>query len=208
MSYEGLRIRCPLCKRKDFNETTESYNPNVLPTGGMVRLQEKWRKKGMKLFFNDSCFSYQIICGFCGGPLVKAKRLTLADPLPVDDIPEFIATATNPAWNGNPEEMRELVPAVIEEMRASVKSDESEPTEVNVQVENRDGTAVVTATREIPVIDNGPSEELILKYQEFKRTNPESSWRDAWKNVPNDYTDSAAFAYYMRKGLKEMEADE
>jgi hypothetical protein len=83
MNYEGLRLKCPLCHTKDWNETTAEFDPEVSPTGGMVRLVAKKRKAGMIRGFTNSAKHYQIVCGLCGASLIKAKKLTLADGLPL-----------------------------------------------------------------------------------------------------------------------------
>ena len=183
MNYEGLRIKCPLCKRSDFNETTEKFDPAALPSGAMVRLQEKWRKKGLKRFFSDNCLTYQIACGFCGGALVKNKRLTLSDPLPVAHEPVEI----------------EAVPAPIVEMiPVDIPVDKNVPL---AQIEDQDGVAVVTVPAPAA---GGVTQEMLAQYREFKAENPDSSWRDAWNCIPNSFFDHRAFATAMRTALAEV----
>ena len=194
MIYEGLRIKCPYCKRSDFNETTEKFDPNAVPTGAMVRLQAKWRKQGMRRWFGDNCLTYQIVCGFCGGALVKNKRLTLADPLPDAESAPEETSAINSVMPFDE-------PAVEEDPVAVVEDNRPEEPAIMVAVEDRDGTAVVTTT---VLEDNQPSPEMVAAYRKFKSENPESTWKEAWLTIPNEYSDHKAFARYMREALKEL----
>lgn len=158
--------------------------------------------------FNRSSKHYEITCGKCDGSLVpKSKQFILADPLPVEAVPEpetvTVDSLTSPVVEdrqdgGQSDPPKEAIPEVI----PSVPLDILEDIPI-VQVENHDGTAIVTSAREIPVIDNGPSPEMVAQYREFKTDHPEASWREAWQSVPNDYPDSKNFTYHMRKALKE-----
>lgn len=84
--YSGLKIRCPssFCRTTEWDETTEEFDPNASPHGGMVRRQEKWRKMGVPRNFNHLAKHYQICCGRCGASLItRDKKFVLAEPLPV-----------------------------------------------------------------------------------------------------------------------------
>lgn len=115
--YSGLKIRCPssFCRTTEWDETTEEFDPNASPHGGMVRRQEKWRKMGVPRNFNHLAKHYQICCGRCGASLItRDKKFVLAEPLPVEP---------NPNWQADPEGPKEIPDETIREMRDSLESE-------------------------------------------------------------------------------------
>ena len=146
----------------------------------MIRRQSKWRKIGVHKGFNKNSKHYEIDCGRCGASLIpKSKRIILADPMPVEILPEIepleVGSVTEVESTPKPEDIFEI----------------TEPT-------------IATVVNLPPPIFDGASDELLAQYRAFKKDNQMSSWRDAWKAIPNDYADPYSFGVAIRRTLKEL----
>ena len=73
-------VICPKCRGR-YHETTEHFNPDILPHGAMFKLLKKYGSHG----FNWSTFQQhkavdmaQLVCPSCGGEYLNSKnRVTL-----------------------------------------------------------------------------------------------------------------------------------
>ncbi len=83
---KGLRVRCPNCKRCDFL-TTDKYNPDVTPHGGMVRCLLPYHIDFLTL---STTLAAEMCCPECLAPLVVKGRLVVVDA-PITPPPEVVA---------------------------------------------------------------------------------------------------------------------
>jgi hypothetical protein len=177
MNYEGLPIRCPHCRKSEWNETTAEFVPGQFVTGSMVRLQEKWRKRGMLRGFLNGCKQFQITCGFCQGKLVKkdgqlevlgleqqAPAQVPAAAPPPPDAPEPSSVDSNPM--PDPVPPLDSVPPPIEEPPVEAAPD--------------------------------PVEALWLVVRDYMRDHPRAKWFEIFKAVRNPYNHWSDFANAMR----------
>lgn len=213
MNYEGLKIKCPTCHTTEWNETTDKFDPTVSPRGDMVRLQPKWRKLGCLKCFSSIAKHYEITCGRCRASLIKKRQFTLADPLPVEP---------NPNWQGNPED--KLSSELVEKIREDVKVEPADfplPAEpkplqlismVEVEVEPKADDIFPACSETAIAIPDQPEpsapailegSDLLAAYREFKLANPESTWRQSYEAIPNEYPDHLKFASIVRALIKE-----
>jgi hypothetical protein len=87
-----MRVQCPKCKRKNTYTTTDKYNPDIVPHGGMVTLRNPRHKGGMTFGTvkgTSSIGAAFMECCDCGGMLVQGNRLIVLPeelPLPVDPV--------------------------------------------------------------------------------------------------------------------------
>jgi len=72
---KDLRVRCPNCKRCDF-VTTEKYDPNVTPHGGMVRCTLPYAIDWLTV---STTLAAEMCCPECLAPLVVKGRLVVID---------------------------------------------------------------------------------------------------------------------------------
>lgn len=80
---KGLRVRCPNCKRCDFL-TTDKYNPDVTPHGGMVRCLLPYHIDWLTL---STTLAAEMCCPECLAPLVVEGRLVVVDaPTPLPEV--------------------------------------------------------------------------------------------------------------------------
>ena len=82
-----MRVKCPGCKQVLY-ETTDKYDPDVIPFGGMLRLLNPWRKWRWDTYGsggNGQGFNYsQMECVKCGALLAPKKRLLIVS----DETPQ------------------------------------------------------------------------------------------------------------------------
>jgi hypothetical protein len=105
---KGIKIKCPNCKVICF-ETTESFNPNVTPNGGMVRKLSNvpWE---IDWLMASTTTAAEMVCPMCGvGQLAPSGRLTLVEPVPPFVEPEEIFTIE--VGEDEPEAVPEVKPA-------------------------------------------------------------------------------------------------
>lgn len=82
-----MRVKCPKCRRTDTYVTTDKYNPDAIPHGGMITLRNPKHKGGMTFGTvkgTSSIGAAFMECCDCGGQLVVNNRLWVFP----DDEPE------------------------------------------------------------------------------------------------------------------------
>lgn len=72
----GLKVVCPQCRRRLF-ETTEQYNPDVSPHGGMLKFLGGYH---IDWLTTSSTKSSELACPECQGQLALSGRLTVVEP--------------------------------------------------------------------------------------------------------------------------------
>lgn len=72
-----MRVKCPKCKRSNVYVTTDEYNPDITPHGGMVKLRNPKHKGGMTfgVIKKGHVKAALMECCDCGGLLTKGGRL-------------------------------------------------------------------------------------------------------------------------------------
>lgn len=74
------KVKCPGCGGI-FYETTEKFNPDVLPNGSFVRLIDPWKTWNWDVFDgatgSNATMCSQMNCTSCGTPLAPNGRLTV-----------------------------------------------------------------------------------------------------------------------------------
>lgn len=88
-----MDIKCPNCKMIHF-ETTDKYNPDVLPNGAMLQCKPKYKKMGWHNWLpvgkgRSSTMYSGIFCPQCKHPLVVKGRLTVVYPIIPPDMAEI-----------------------------------------------------------------------------------------------------------------------
>lgn len=78
-----MKVQCPSCK-KLCHETTDTYNPDVRPNGGMVELLEPWKGWGWGKFGDyrnggPEVMASDMECPCCESPLAPSGRLTVVE---------------------------------------------------------------------------------------------------------------------------------
>jgi hypothetical protein len=86
---EGLKVKCPKCKRTGTYITTDKYNPDIAPNGSMVKLRNSKHKGG--LTFGSAKGSPNIKACFmeccdCGGLLTFGGKLIVLPEEPAEEI--------------------------------------------------------------------------------------------------------------------------
>lgn len=106
---EGLKVKCPNCKRMDF-VTTDKYNPDVQPNGSMVKCLLPYH---IDWLCTSSTYAAQMTCPECTCQLAPYGRLTVIPDMMVPEgaqIPTPDGPITTPfTSDGNP------TPAPVEE---------------------------------------------------------------------------------------------
>jgi len=85
---EGLKVKCPNCKRMDF-VTTNQYDPEKLPNGSMVRCLLPYH---IDWLCSSATYAAQMTCPECTCQLAPYGRLTVIEPVPPFIIPEGVLT--------------------------------------------------------------------------------------------------------------------
>ena len=85
---EGLKVKCPNCKRMDF-VTTNQYDPEKLPNGSMVRCLLPYH---IDWLCSSATYAAQMTCPECTCQLAPYGRLTVIIPQP---SPESVAEPEN-----------------------------------------------------------------------------------------------------------------
>jgi len=85
---EGLKVKCPNCKRILF-ETTDKYNPDVQPNGSMVKCLLPYH---IDWLCSSATYAAQMTCPECTCQLAPYGRLTVIIPQP---SPESVAEPEN-----------------------------------------------------------------------------------------------------------------
>ena len=85
---EGLKVKCPNCKRTDF-VTTDKYNPDVQPNGSMVLCTLPYH---IDWLCSSATYAAQMTCPECTCQLAPYGRLTVIIPQPP---PESVAEPEN-----------------------------------------------------------------------------------------------------------------
>lgn len=80
---EGLKVKCPNCKRMDF-VTTNQYDPEKLPNGSMVRCLLPYH---IDWLCSSATYAAQMTCPECTCQLAPYGRLTLVEPVPPINVP-------------------------------------------------------------------------------------------------------------------------
>ena len=73
---EGLKVKCPNCKRMDF-VTTNQYDPEKLPNGSMVRCLLPYH---IDWLCSSATYAAQMTCPECTCQLAPYGRLTVIIP--------------------------------------------------------------------------------------------------------------------------------
>lgn len=106
---EGLKVKCPNCKRIDF-VTTNQYDPEKLPNGSMVRCLLPYP---IDWLCSSATYAAQMTCPECTCQLAPYGRLTVIPDMMVPEgaqIPTPDGPITTPfTSDGNP------TPAPVEE---------------------------------------------------------------------------------------------
>lgn len=106
---EGLKVKCPNCKRMDF-VTTNQYDPEKLPNGSMVRCLLPYH---IDWLCSSATYAAQMTCPECTCQLAPYGRLTVIPDMMVPEgaqIPTPDGPITTPfTSDGNP------TPAPVEE---------------------------------------------------------------------------------------------
>lgn len=106
---EGLKVKCPNCKRMDFI-TTDKYNPDVQPNGSMVKCTLPYH---IDWLCSSVTYAAQMTCPECTCQLAPYGRLTVMPDMMVPEgaqIPTPDGPITTPfTSDGNP------TPAPVEE---------------------------------------------------------------------------------------------
>jgi len=85
---EGLKVKCPNCKRIDF-VTTNQYDPEKLPNGSMVRCLLPYH---IDWLCSSATYAAQMTCPECTCQLAPYGRLMVIIPQP---SPESVAEPEN-----------------------------------------------------------------------------------------------------------------
>ena len=88
-----MRVQCPKCKRKNTYTTTDKYNPDIMPHGGMVTLRNPKHKGGMTFGTvkgTSSIGAAYMECCDCAGKLVVGNRLIV---LPEELVKKILTQA-------------------------------------------------------------------------------------------------------------------
>lgn len=107
---EGLKVKCPNCKRTDFI-TTDKFNPDVQPNGSMVKCLLPYH---IDWLCTSSTPAGQMTCPECTCQLAPYGRLTVVEeetkerPVPTPDEP--ITTPFTSDGNPTPAPMEEVAP--------------------------------------------------------------------------------------------------
>jgi len=75
---EGLKVKCPNCKRMDFI-TTDKYNPDVQPNGSMVKCTLPYH---IDWLCSSVTYAAQMTCPECTCQLAPYGRLMVIMPEP------------------------------------------------------------------------------------------------------------------------------
>ena len=82
---EGLKVKCPNCKRMDF-VTTDKYDPNVSPRGDMLKSLVTYH---LDFLLTSSTPVSSLTCPECTCQLAPYGRLTVVEPEPPSEsVPE------------------------------------------------------------------------------------------------------------------------
>ena len=86
-----MDIKCNNCKQIYF-ETTDTYDPDRLPNGGMIDLKPKFKRMGWGPAYpvgkgRSNILYSSLFCPQCGSPLVVKGRLTV---VPEEEKPDDI----------------------------------------------------------------------------------------------------------------------
>lgn len=79
---EGLKVKCPNCKRTDF-VTTDKYNPDVQPNGSMVKCLLPYH---IDWLCSSATYAAQMTCPECTCQLAPYGRLTVIETVPNPNI--------------------------------------------------------------------------------------------------------------------------
>lgn len=91
-----MKVQCPNCK-KVCHETTESFNPDVRPNGGMVALLDPWKSWGWGKFGDYRNGGAEVMacdmeCPCCQAPLAPSGRLqTVGDDYQAVPTPKSLS---------------------------------------------------------------------------------------------------------------------
>lgn len=72
---QGLKIACPLCRRKLFT-TTEHYNPDISPNGSMLKFLGGYH---LDFLLTSTTKAAELCCPECQGQLAPSGRLTVIE---------------------------------------------------------------------------------------------------------------------------------
>jgi len=75
---QGLRVKCPNCKRVLF-ETTDKYNPDITPNGSMVKFLKGYALDWLTI---STTGVSEMTCPECLAQLAPAGRLLVVEPEP------------------------------------------------------------------------------------------------------------------------------
>jgi len=78
---EGLKVKCPNCKRMDF-VTTDKYNPDVAPNGSMVKCLLPYH---IDWLCSSATYAAQMTCPECTCQLAPYGRLTVIPDMMVPE---------------------------------------------------------------------------------------------------------------------------
>jgi hypothetical protein len=110
-----MRVQCPKCKRKNTYTTTDKYNPDIMPHGGMVTLRNPKHKGGMTFGTvkgTSSIGAAFMECCDCAGKLVVGNRLIVLPeelPLPVDPVKARNQAVIDAEFESEDEETVEVI---------------------------------------------------------------------------------------------------
>lgn len=79
----GWKVQCPNCKRTDF-VTTERYDPNVTPNGGMVKCLLPYQIDWLTA---STTLASEMTCPECLAQLAASGRLVVVQPT-MEEVPE------------------------------------------------------------------------------------------------------------------------
>jgi len=78
-----MKIKCQSCGATDLYETTDLYNPDVPLHGGMLRLQDPYRKFNWPIYDgalgDKSTPRFRMMCTRCSGYITRDGKLSIID---------------------------------------------------------------------------------------------------------------------------------
>ena len=104
---EGLKVKCPNCKRMDF-VTTDKYDPDVQPNGSMVKCLLPYH---IDWLCSSATYAAQMTCPECTCQLAPYGRLTvIEEPIKVAESHETPVPGTEGNEAITPESAQKEVP--------------------------------------------------------------------------------------------------